>query len=285
MATLGRELKYRRLASALGVFAMASCAGLAALALLFILGYVAFQGAHAINFAFLTQLPRPVGEAGGGVANGIMGSLIIVGLATLIATPIGVLTGTFLALFARGAIGEPIRFLADVLSGIPSITIGLFAYTLWVAPFKHFSAGSASFAFAVLMLPVMIRTSEQAIRSVPRSIREGALALGLSVFTSTTRIILPAARPAIITGLLLAVARITGETAPLLFTAFGSQFWELNPKNPMAELSLQVFTYAISPYQSWHEQAWGGALILIVAVFALNVLARLASSRKVWKTQ
>jgi len=278
-------LKRRRLASALGVFAMASCAGLAALALLFILGYVAFQGVHALNFAFLTQLPRPVGEAGGGVANGIMGSLIIVGLATLIATPIGILTGTFLALFARGAVGEPIRFLADVLSGIPSITIGLFAYTLWVAPFKHFSAGSASFAFAVLMLPVMIRTSEQAIRSVPRSIREGALALGLSVFTSTTRIILPAARPAIITGLLLAVARITGETAPLLFTAFGSQFWELNPKNPMAELSLQVFTYAISPYQSWHEQAWGGALILIVAVFALNVLARLAASRKVWKPQ
>lgn len=271
----------RRVVSAVGVFITALCAGIAALALLFILTYVAVQGTHALNWAFLTQLPRPVGEIGGGVGNGILGSIITVGLATLIATPIGVLTGTFVALFGRGWIAETIRFLADVLSGIPSITIGLFAYTLFVAPFKHFSAISASFAFAVLMLPVIIRTSEQAILSVPTSIREGALALGLSVYTSTVRIVLKTARPAIVTGLLLAIARITGETAPLLFTAFGSQFWEANPTNPMAQLPLQVFTYAISPYQSWHDQAWAGAFILIVAVFFLNVLARLALSRNV----
>jgi len=270
----------RRFTSAGGVFLTGACAGVSAIVLLFLLGYVALQGAHALNLAFLTQLPKPVGERGGGVANGIVGSMIIVGIATLIATPIGVLTGAFIALFARGIVAETVRFLADVLSGIPSITIGLFAYTLLVAPLKHFSAVSASFAFAVLMLPVIIRTSEQAILSVPIAIREGALALGLSVYTSTTHIVLAAARPAIVTGLLLAVARITGETAPLLFTAFGSQFWELNPTNPMAELSLQVFTYAISPYQSWHEQAWAGALVLIFAVFALNLVARFAWSRK-----
>lgn len=269
----------RRFRSVIGVALTAFCAAIAALALLTILGYVIAQGYHALNPAFITQIPRPVGEAGGGVANGIVGSFIIVALATVIATPIGVFTGIYLALFARGPIAEGIRFLSDVLAGIPSIAIGLFAYTLLVAPFKHFSGISASFAFAVLMLPLIIRTSEHAVRSVPSAIREGALALGMSVYRSTMHIVLPAARPAIITGLLLGIARVTGETAPLLFTAFGSQFWEVNPTNPMAELSLQVFTYAISPYQNWHEQAWAGALLLIVAVFALNVLARVVLRR------
>lgn len=272
--------RVRHVRSAIGVFITGFCAASAAIALLCILGYVAIQGAHALNWSFLTQLPRPVGEEGGGVGNGIVGSLIIVGLATLIATPIGVLTGIFLAIFGRGWIAEGMRLLSDVLSGIPSIAIGLFAYTLLVAPFKHFSAASASFAFAILMLPLIIRTAEQAVRSVPREIREGALALGMSTYRSTMHIVLPAARPAIVTGLLLGVARITGETAPLLFTAFGTPFWELNPTNPMAELSLQVFTYAISPYKSWHEQAWAGALLLIGAVFILNILARAALSAR-----
>ena len=263
-----------------GTAATAACASIGALALLLILGYVAYQGFRAVNFAFLTQLPVPVGEPGGGVANGIVGTLITVGLAVLIATPLGLLCGLFLALFGRGWFPEAVRFLSDVLSGIPSIAIGLFAYTLFVAPFRHFSAASASFAFALLMLPLILRTSEEAVRSVPRAIREGALALGLSEFASTMRIVLPAARPAIITGLLLAIARGTGETAPLLFTAFGSQFWELNPTQPMAQLPLQVFTYAISPYQSWHAQAWGGALLLILAVLVLNVLARVVLSPK-----
>ena len=158
-----------------------------------------------------------------------------------------------------------------MLSGVPSIAIGLFAYAVLVAPFKHFSAFSASFAFMMLMLPLLVRTSEQAIRSVPQTVREGALALGMSNFRATVRIVIPTAMPAIITALLLAIARVTGETAPLLFTAFGSQFWETNPSNPMAELSLQVFTYAISPYPSWQAQAWGGAFLLIVAVFVLSL--------------
>lgn len=267
-------LAFRHALSFMGTAVTAICASIGAICLLVILGYVAVQGIGAVNWSFLTQLPAPVGEPGGGVANGILGSLITVGLAVVIATPLGLLCGLFLALFGRGWFPEVVRFLSDVLSGIPSIAIGLFAYVLLVAPFRHFSAISASFAFALLMLPIILRTSEEAIRSVPRAIREGALALGLSEVTTTLRIVVPAARTAIITGLLLAIARVTGETAPLLFTAFGSPFWEANPTNPMAQLPLQVFNYAISPYPSWHQQAWGGALVLILAVLALNILAR-----------
>ncbi len=266
----------RRLKSAFGVVVAATCSGIAASTLLIIFGYVVVQGISAINLPFLLEVPRPVGVTGGGVANGIVGSLLIVGIAGILATPVGVLTGIFLALFGRGALAEGIRFLADVLAGVPSIAIGLFAYTLFVAPFRHFSGLSASVAFAILMLPIIIRTAEEAIRSVPSTVREGALALGMSVYSATVKVILPAARPAIVTGLLLAIARVTGETAPLLFTAFGSQFWELNPNNPMAELALQVFTYAISPYDDWHRQAWAGALVLISVVFLINFFARFA---------
>ena len=273
--SLGRRRAYGALGTGLALF----CAMLAAGALLVILGYVIVQGARAINWDFLTQLPHPVGVPGGGVGNGILGTFIIIGLATLMAVPIGLLTGIYLALFGRGPIPEALRFLSDVLSGVPSIAIGLFAYAVLVAPLKHFSAISASFAFMMLMLPLLVRTSEQAIRSVPQTVREGALALGMSNFRATVRIVLPTARPAIITALLLAIARVTGETAPLLFTAFGSQFWETNPNNPMATLALQVFTYAISPYPDWQAQAWGGALVLIVAVFVLSLGARLMLRR------
>jgi phosphate transport system permease protein len=230
---------------------------------------------RAINWSFLTQLPHPVGVPGGGIGNGIVGTIIIIGIATLMAVPIGLLTGIYLALFGRGVIPEALRFLSDVLSGVPSIAIGLFAYAVLVAPLKHFSGFSASFAFMMLMLPLLVRTSEHAIRSVPQTVREGALALGMSNFRATVHIVLPTALPAIITALLLAIARVTGEVAPLLFTAFGSQFWEKNPGNPMPAISLQVFTYAISPYQEWQAQAWGGALLLIVAVFILSLGARL----------
>jgi phosphate transport system permease protein len=190
------------------------------------------------------------------------------------------LTGIYLALYGRGRFPDTVRFMSDVLSGIPSIAIGLFAYTLLVQPFGHFSAISASFAFMVLMLPIIVRATESAIKSVPDTIYEGALALGVSRYAAIVRAVLPAARPAIVTGLLLAVARVTGETAPLLFTAFGSQFWVFNPLRPMAELSLQIFTYALSPYDSWHQQAWAGALMLIFVVFILNLIARLVLARK-----
>ncbi len=268
--------RYRGLA---GVLVTGFCSALAAGLLIVLLGYVIAQGWTAINPSFLTQLPRPVGVTGGGVANGIVGSVIIVGIATLMAMPIGILTGLYLAVYGRGFAAEFIRFLAEVLSGLPSIAIGLFAYTLFVQPFGHFSGFSAAFAFTVLMLPLMVRTSEEAIRGVPIAVREGALALGLPDYGGVLHVVLPAARPLIVTGLLLAIARVTGETAPLLFTAFGSQFWEANPGAPMAELSLQIFTYAISPYDDWHRQAWGGALLLIAAVLVLNIGARLALSR------
>lgn len=271
-------LAARHAISFLGTAVTAVCASIGALCLLIILGFVAVQGIGAVNWSFLTQLPAPVGEPGGGIANGMIGTAMTVAIATAIAAPMGLLCGLYLALFGRGWFPEAVRFLSDVLSGIPSIAIGLFAYVILVAPFHHFSAVAASFAFALLMLPIILRTAEQAIRSVPGTIREGALALGLSEFVTTMRIVVPAARPAIITGLLLSIARVTGETAPLLFTAFGSPFWENNPLNPMAQLPLQVFNYAISPYQSWHQQAWGGALVLILAVLVLNVLARVVLS-------
>lgn len=273
------RLGRRRAYGSMGVLLALGCASLAAGTLLAILGYVVVQGIGAINWAFLTQLPHPVGVPGGGVGNGILGTFIIIGIATAMAVPIGLLTGIYLALFGRGPIPEALRFLSDVLSGVPSIAIGLFAYAVLVAPLKHFSAFSASFAFMMLMLPLLVRTSEQAIRSVPQTVREGALALGMSNFRATVRIVLPTARPAIITALLLAIARVTGETAPLLFTAFGSQFWETNPNRPMAVLSLQVFTYAISPYANWQAQAWAGALLLIIAVFVLSLGARLMLRR------
>lgn len=275
-----RKTGARRIAHIAGIGVAGACAAIAALALLLILGYIVVKGAGAINIEFLTQLPRPVGVSGGGVANGIVGSIITVAIATVLALPIGVSTGIYLALFGRGTFAEIVRFLSDVLSGVPSIAIGLFAYNLLVAPFKHFSAISAAFALMVLMLPLLIRTSEQAVRSVPTALMEGALALGMTVRRSTMRIVLPAARPAIITALLLGIARIAGETAPLLFTAFGTQFWEVNPRNPIAMLPLQIFTYAISPYQSWQQQAWGGALLLVLAVLVLNIGARFALSRQ-----
>lgn len=274
-----RRLGRRRAFGMAGIVLALGCAIIAAGALLAILGYVVVQGVGAINWDFLTQLPHPIGVPGGGVGNGILGTFIIIGIATAMAVPIGLLTGIYLALFGRGPIPEALRFLSDVLSGVPSIAIGLFAYAVLVAPLKHFSAFSASFAFMMLMLPLLVRTSEQAIRSVPQTVREGALALGMSNFRATVGIVLPTARPAIITALLLAIARVTGETAPLLFTAFGTQFWEWNPNHPMAVLALQVFNYAISPYPNWQAQAWAGALLLVVAVFVLSLGARLMLQR------
>jgi phosphate transport system permease protein len=274
-----RNLARRRIVGGLGVGLALVCAIIGAASLLVILCYVIVQGAGALNRDFLTQLPHPVGVPGGGVGNGILGTFIILGIAIVMAVPIGLLTAIYLSLFGRGPIPEALRFLSDVLSGVPSIAIGLFAYAVLVAPLKHFSAFSASFAFMMLMLPLLVRTSEQAIRSVPQTVREGALALGMSNFRATVRIVIPTAMPAIITALLLAIARVIGETAPLLFTAFGSQFWESNPNRPMAVLALQVFTYAISPYPSWQAQAWGGALLLIGAVFVLSLGARLMLRR------
>lgn len=267
----------RRLAGLAWTAFGAFSAGLASGLLVLVTAYVALKGLGGLNAALFLQTPRPPGMPGGGLGNGIVGTAIIIGLAALAAAPLGLGTGIYLATYGRGPLAEALRLLNDVVAGIPGIAVGLVAYDVLVAPLGHFSAFSASAALAILMLPPIVRTSEAAFAAIPREIREGAVALGFTRFTMLTRLFFPLARPLLATGMVLAIARVCGETAPLLFTAFGSQFWELNPANPMAELSLQVFTYAISPYNDWHAMAWAGALILIVAVFGLNLAARLAA--------
>ena len=266
----------RRAYSAFMVGVAGFCTLLAAGVLAAVIFYVFENGAHALTPAFFTRLPAPIGVPGGGIANAIAGSVEIIAVATLGAVPIGVLAGIYLALFGRGKTAVAVRFLSDVLTGVPSIAIGVFAYALVVLPSKHFSALSASVALAVIMLPIVVRTTEEAVRLVPHTIREGALALGIPSWKAVMLVTLPCARPGIVTGVLLAVARVAGESAPLLFTAFGSSFWSRGINSQTAALPLIIFQYAISPYKDWQQAAWGGALVLILLVFALNLIARLA---------
>jgi phosphate transport system permease protein len=257
------------------------CAGLCGAVLAIVVAYVVSKGIKAINWSFFTKLPTPVGVPGGGVANAIVGSFEIIAMASLAAIPLGVLAGIYLALFGRGRLAALVRFFSDVLTGMPSIAIGMFAYSLVVIPTGHFSAISASVALAVIMLPIVVRTTEEAVRLVPSTIREGALALGIPAWKATLRVTVPVARPGIVTGALLAVARVAGESAPLLFTAFGSQFWSRGIGQPTAALPLTIFNYAISAYADWKQIAWGCALLLVALVFALNLTARLAFSSRV----
>jgi len=250
------------------------CAGTAAALLAFIVIYVVKRGAPALNPQFFTSLPTPVGITGGGVANAIVGSIEIIGMASLIAVPVGVMAGIYVALLGKGWLAEAVRFLSDVLTGVPSIAIGLFAYIIIVVPQKHFSANSAGVALSIIMLPIIVRTTEEAVRLVNPAIREGALALGIEAWKAIVLVTVPCARAGIVTGALLGVARVAGESAPLLFTAFGSQFWNIRPDSPTAALPLVVFQYAIAPYKDWQQIAWGGALTLIALVFMLNITAR-----------
>jgi phosphate transport system permease protein len=246
-----------------------------------ILGYIVAQGGQALNLDFFTQTPRPVGEPGGGMANGIVGSLILITIASLIGLPIGIGAGVYLAEYGRGRLANLIRFLADVLTGVPSIAIGIFAYALLVVPLKSFNAIAGGFALAIIMIPVVTRTTEEMVRLVPSALREGALALGIPRWKMVLRIVLPTALGGIVTGALLAVARAAGETAPLLFTAFGNQFfWKGGLREPIAALPLQIFTYAISPYDDWHRQAWAGSLVLVTMVLLLSMSARILVRRR-----
>lgn len=257
------------------------CAGLCGAVLTIVIFFVISKGYKALNWSFFTKLPTPVGVSGGGVANAIVGSLEIILMASLIAVPVGVMAGIYLALFGRGKLAASLRFFSDVLTGMPSIAIGMFAYALVVIPTGHFSAQSAGVALAVIMLPIVVRTTEEAVRLVPVVIREGALALGIPAWKATLLVTVPVARPGIVTGALLAIARVAGESAPLLFTAFGSQFWPRGLTSPTAALPLIIFQYANSPYADWVQTAWGCALVLVVLVFALNLAARLAFSSRV----
>ena len=239
-----------------------------------ILGYMIYKGVGAMNVAFFTELPKPVGEEGGGIANAIVGSLIMLGLATLISVPVGILAAIYLSEFGTGWYAQTIRFLTDVLAGIPSIVVGIFAYTLLVIPMRRFSGYAGGVALAIIMLPVVIRTTEEMLRLVPQSLRDGGLALGAPKWRVTLDVVLASSISGIATGVLLSVARAIGETAPLLFTALGSSLWTTDLDRPMASLPVQIYVYSISPYEDWHQKAWAAAFTLVMIILLLNVVVR-----------
>ena len=252
---------------------------LALVPLAFILFYVVSRGVTALNLDFFRHMPAPVGEPGGGMSNAIIGSLIVTGLGAVFAIPVGVLSGVYAAEYRGTRFASCARFAADTLNGVPSIVIGMFAYGIAVLPFRHFSAVAGGIALGIMMIPLIMRTTEELLLLVPSTLREGALALGATRGRAVFTVVLPAALPGIITGILLALARIAGETAPLLFTSFNNRFWSTDVSGPIATLTVQVFTYAISPYEDWHRQAWAGALVLVTMVLLCSMLARLATGR------
>ncbi|MGA9529524.1 MAG: phosphate ABC transporter permease PstA [Terriglobales bacterium] len=240
-----------------------------------IFAYLVYKGIGSINIAFLTQTPKPVGEPGGGMANAIAGTAVILAIASLMGVPLGIGAGIFLAEYGRNRWGDAVRFVSDVLNGVPSIVIGIVAYGLVVIRQKHFSALAGGVALAIMMIPTIARTTEQMLLLVPQAIREAAYGLGVSRWRTTLSITLRTATSGVITGVMLAFARVAGETAPLLFTAFGNQFWNWKINQPTAALSLQIFTYAISPFDEWHRQAWAGALVLIVLIVSAVAAVRM----------
>ena len=241
--------------------------------------YLLIKGFGSVNLAFLTKTPKPPGEVGGGMANAIVGTGVILGVASLFGIPLGIGSGIFLAEYGRNRFGDIIRFTADVLNGVPSIVVGINVYSLIVIREKHFSAFSGGVALGIMMIPTVARATEEMLLMVPNVIREAAYGLGIPKWRTTLSITLRTASAGVITGCMLAFARVAGETAPLLFTAFGNQFWSLKLNQPIAALSLQVFTYAISPYDDWHKQAWAGSLILIVLIVGAVAAVRLVTSR------
>ena len=252
---------------------------LALVPLAFVFFYVVKQGFSSLNWAFFTQMPKPVGEPGGGMANAMVGTLILIGLASIVAIPVGLIAGVYLSEYAGGKFSSAVRFTADVLNGVPSIVIGIFAYGLAVLPVHRFSALAGGLALGFMMIPIVTRTTEELLNLVPSTLREGALALGSTRARAAFGVMVPAALPGIMTGILVALARIAGETAPLLFTSFNNRFFTARLDQPIASLTVQVYTYAISPYDDWHRQAWAGALVLVAFVFLFSVLARMVTRR------
>lgn len=264
-----------RAATALAVL----CVILVMIPLAAIFFYLVIRGVRSLNLAFFTQMPRPVGESGGGMANAILGSAIILLVGSAVGVPLGVGSGIYLSEYSRGKFGNLVRFTADVLNGVPSIVIGMSAYALLVLKQKHFSALSGGVALGIMMIPTITRSTEEMLRLVPHSIREAALGLGIPQWRSALSITLRTAMPGVITGIMLAFARVSGETAPLLFTAFGNQFWSTKLDQPIAALPLQIYVYANSPFDEWHRLAWGGALVLIVLIVATSASVRWVTSR------
>ncbi|HEY2852024.1 MAG TPA: phosphate ABC transporter permease PstA [Gemmatimonadaceae bacterium] len=275
-----RSIRIRRLRSHIMIGLMYAAAVIAILPLLLIVIHLFRMGASSINVAFLTQVQKPPGESGGGMANAIVGTLILISIASAVGLPVGIGAGLYLAEKRATLLATTVRFLADVLNGLPSIVMGIFAWSLLVKPVRHFSALAGGMALGAMMIPMVTRTTEEMVRLVPISLREAALALGYSRWRTSLSIVLRTALGGIVTGALVAMARIAGETAPLLFTALGNQFWSTSLRAPIAALPLQIYNYAISPYDEWHTQAWAAALVLVGIVLVISLAARVATRRR-----
>ena len=279
MASYTHVDRVRRANSAVMTTLTALCTLLAVGALLIILGHIAWQGIGSLNWQFLIDRPRPVGE-GGGIGNAIVGSLVLLLISSVFGLPLGICVGIYLSEVGGGRLAGVVRFIVDTLTGIPSIVTGVFVYAVLVLPMKHFSALAGGVALALIMIPIVARTTEEMIKLVPQSLREGALALGAPQWRVTLGVVLPAAASGIATGAMLAIARVSGETAPLLFTAFGSRFYPRNLNEPIASLTVQIYNYAISPYDAWHAQAWAATLVLMTLILGINVTVRFFTRKK-----
>ncbi len=275
-----KNLARRKFANSLMISLCIIAGVVTILPLLYIFFYTTKSGLSSVNVDFFTQLPKPVGETGGGMANAIVGSIILIGLGSLVGIPVGILAGIYVSEYSKSFVSTIVKFTTDVLSGIPSIIVGIFAYGIIVLPMKRFSALAGGFALGILMIPTITKVTEEMLRLVPQTLREASLALGVSRWKTSLFVVLKTASSGIITGILLAIARAAGETAPLLFTSFGNSFWQTSIDQPMAALPLQIFSYAISPYEEWHRQAWAGAFVLIFLVFVVNLLVRYVTRSK-----
>jgi len=271
----------RRFTSVVMLSLTGVCTALVLGILFFILGYITYHGISALDWDFFTKLPKPVGEKGGGMANAIVGTIKLLFLASLIGVPIGFLGGVYLSEYGRkNTLGFMIRYAADLLNGIPSIVMGIFAYTIVVLPMGHFSTVAGGVALGIMMIPIAVRTSEEFLKLVPASIREAGLALGLAEWKVVSFIVIPTAFRGIVTGIMLDLARVAGETAPLLFTAFSNRFWSRGWLEPIASLPVMIYTYAIAPYEDWHRQAWAAGMVLVLLVLGANILSRLVLHRQ-----
>src|SRR5215471_13543566 len=278
---MSARLRWRKFVSAFMLSMTGVCALVAVCVLFLILGYLVFHGGTSVSWSFFTRLPAPVGETGGGMANAIVGSAKLLLLATMVGVPIGFLGAIYLAEFSGSQTAFVVRYAADLLNGVPSIVIGIFAYAVLVLPFKHFSTLAGGFALGVMMIPITLRSTEEFLRAVPRSLHEGAMALGASKWKTIATVVVPAAYRGIVTAVLLALARVAGETAPLLFTAFGNRYWSPGWNQPIASLPRMIFDYAISPYDDWHRQAWAAGLVLLGLILMVNIMARVILARGV----
>jgi phosphate transport system permease protein len=278
--TVSLHLMRRRAVNAVMLSLTGLCTLIATGTLLFILGYLFVHGAKSLNWDFFTKLPTPVGESGGGMANAILGSAKLLLLATAIGVPIGFLGGVYLAEFGGNTFAFIVRYVTDLLNGVPSIVIGIFAYILIVLPQKHFSTLAGGVSLGIMMIPIAIRSSEEFLRAVPLALREGAMALGASKSKAILTVVIPAARSGIITGVMLNLARVAGETAPLLFTSFNNRYWSPGYEQPTAALPVVIYSYAVAPYQDWHQQAWAAGFVLLTLILAVNIVSRLILSRQ-----